>query len=88
MRGNAQNNSIIQNNNINNTKSSNNRDVKPEIYASQKKRLLAKAASEWNSGMKQEPGIIEAPIIITEAEIAKANQSNINKNYHHQRLVV
>jgi len=50
-------------NNSNNSKMNNNnmlRDVKPELvtsYASQKKRLLAKAQSECLIGMKQEPGV-------------------------------
>ena len=77
-RGNGHNNNTVIRNNLNNTRgSSNNRDVKPEIYGSQKKRLLAKAASEWNPGMKQEPGMSEAPLLICDPDLAR---NNINNN--------
>lgn len=57
------------------------RDVKPDIlttsYASQKKRLLAKAQSECLIGLKQEPGLLDpAPNRIVESP------KHINKNYN------
>jgi hypothetical protein len=48
-------------NSIKNTTNAVLRDVKPELitsYASQKKRLLAKAQSECLIGLKQEPGLV------------------------------
>lgn len=61
------------------------RDVKPEInttssYATQKKRLLAKAQSEslfGNNTMKQEPGLNEQSGV--SRDIEKAGSSNANK---------
>jgi len=62
------------------------RDVKPEIitsYASQKKRLLAKAHSECLIGMKQEPGLAETPASNNHHDAPKSI-----KGYHTSGLAV
>lgn len=58
------------------------RDVKPELitsYASQKKRLLAKAQSECLITMKQEPGVHEnAPTMVMENNTPKTIKGYLN----------
>ena len=78
----------------NNHVNSNLRDVKPEIitsYASQKKRLLAKAQSECLIGLKQEPGLDSGSghevynglkYSVSSSNISNSNSSTNNKNYH------
>ena len=78
----------------NNHVNANLRDVKPEIitsYASQKKRLLAKAQSECLIGLKQEPGLDSAgshqvdhglKYSVSSSNISSNNNSNNIKNYH------
>jgi len=71
--------------------------VKPEIitsYASQKKRLLAKAQSECLIGMKQEPGLDSSTnghdvdhnvkYSIGSSNIGSSNNNNSNKSYHNR----
>ncbi|CAL8116038.1 unnamed protein product [Orchesella dallaii] len=61
------------------------KDVKPEIittsYASQKKRLLAKAQSECLIGMKQEPGLTATPNCNS---VESDSPKSANKNYNHR----
>ncbi|CAG7722168.1 unnamed protein product [Allacma fusca] len=80
----AHSNHNVNHNNTNaNLRNNNLRDVKPEIitsYASQKKRLLAKAQSECLIGMKQEPGLNSTPNNLHEVE----NHMKYNRNYHNR----
>lgn len=74
-------NSSLNANNIKNNNTT--RDVKPEIittsYASQKKRLLAKAQSECLIGMKTEPGL--EPVSVPGNRVVNETPKP-NKNYN------